>query len=69
VCTHCLKSRKGLPVNFQYFVGDGSVIEDSSGPYHFSEPEGINCDEDITHPKTGKRLADLRYEPRKPKSR
>jgi hypothetical protein len=69
VCTHCLKSRKGLPVNFQYFVGDGGVIEDSSGPYHFSEPEGINCDEDITHPKTGKRLADLRYKPRKPKSR
>ena len=69
VCTHHLESRQGLPVDFQFFVGDSGVIEDSSGPYSFTEPEGFNCDEDITHPKTGKRLADLLYKPRKRKSK
>jgi hypothetical protein len=69
VCTHCFEGRNGQPVNFQYFVGDGGDIEDSSGPYHFSEPEGINCDEDLSHPKTGKRLCDLLYKPRKPKAK
>ena len=69
VCTHHLESRQGLSVDFQFFVGDGGEIEDSSGPYSFSEPDGINCDEDITHPKSGKRLADLLYKPRKPKSK
>jgi len=69
VCTHHLESRQGLSVDFQFFVGDGGEIEDSSGPYSFSEPDGINCDEDITHPKTGKRLADLLYKPRKPRSK
>jgi hypothetical protein len=67
VCTHHLESRQGLSVDFQFFVGDGGEIEDSSGPYSFSEPDGINCDEEITHPKTGKRLADLLFKPRKPK--
>ena len=69
VCTHHLESRQGLSVDFQFFVGDGGEIEDSSGPYSFNEPDGINCDEDITHPKTGKRLADLLYKPRKPRSK
>jgi len=68
VCTHCFEGRNGQPVNFQYFVGDGGEIEDESGPYDFSEPEGINCDEDLSHPKTGRRLCDLLYRPRKPKA-
>lgn len=68
VCRHHLVSRRGLPVRFQYFVGDGGEVEDSSGPYDFSEPDGINCDEELAHPKSGLRLVDLLYKPRKPKA-
>ena len=71
VCTHSVKSRKGDYLIFEFFVGDGGDIEDECGPYRFHEPGGINCDdpEEITHPETGNRLADLLYKPRKPKSK
>ena len=69
VCTHSVKSRKGVYLTFEFFVGDGGDIEDECGPYSFHEPGGINCDDpaEIVHPATGNRLADLLYKPRKPK--
>ena len=69
VCTHSVKSRKGDYLIFEFFVGDGGDIEDECGPYSFHEPGGINCDDpdEIVHPETGNRLADLLYKPRKPK--
>lgn len=69
VCSHTVKSRHGESICFQFFVGDGGDIEDECGPYHFDDPGGINCDDpdEIEHPETGNRLADLRYRPRKPK--
>ena len=71
VCTHSVKSRKGVYLTFEFFVGDGGDIEDECGPYSFHEPGGINCDDpaEIVHPATGNRLADLLYKPRKPKSK
>jgi len=69
VCHHSLTDRKGRQVCFQFEVGDGGEIEDESGPYDFNEPDGVNCDEDeITHPKTGNRLVDLLWKPRRPKA-
>jgi hypothetical protein len=61
VCTHHLKSRNGQTVAFQFCVGDGGDIEDSSGPYAFHEPSGFDCDDpdNLAHPKTGRRLKDL----------
>jgi hypothetical protein len=69
VCNHTVKSRKGYPVSFEFFVGDGGCIEDSCGPYHFKDPGGINCDfpDEIEHPETGNRLCDLLYKPKKSK--
>ncbi len=63
VCTHHLKSRNGQTVAFQFCVGDGGDIEDSSGPYAFHEPSGFDCDDpdNLAHPKTGRRLKDLRW--------
>ncbi len=71
VCRHRVDSRSGGAVFFEFFVGDGGDIEDSCGPYDFHEPGGINCDDpdEIAHPETGNRLADLLYKPRKPKSK
>jgi hypothetical protein len=71
VCSHSVTSRKGDYLIFEFFVGDGGDIEDECGPYSFHEPGGINCDDpdEIVHPETGNRLADLLYKPRKPKSK
>ena len=71
VCSHSVTSRKGDFLIFEFFVGDGGDIEDECGPYSFHEPGGINCDDpdEIVHPETGNRLADLLYKPRKPKSK
>lgn len=58
ICTHVRKDRKGRLVKFQFNVGDGGSVEGGSGPYDFDEDDGIPCDEEICHPKTGKTLSD-----------